>query len=308
MRFRSLLCSALALCCTPALWAADAQQVWAPGVSDETGWYDYNKQKLEGDFLGDTGLCWAYSASNVLAWWQHHNADKLTANNIVVPQNEQIVKTFVGVFKNTGGYTHAAYDWWINGGEDCELNKDVDKKDKEVLDLKDTSKVAMELGLTGFDIKDLAEGGLLKGIYDTPTNDFRLSGGVYYDAHAYAKLIIDALADGYALSLSAALGSASHSYTLWGVQYEETNGELMITKAWITNSDDEVYGLIEKNVKFGEGNNKPAGLYFDEGDNVIGATWGAIAGIRTTSVIPEPGTATLTLMALAGLALRRRRS
>ena len=305
MRLRTLLCSALALCCTPALWAAAAQQVWAPGVSAKTGWYDYNKQVQEGDYMGDTGLCWAYSASNVISWWQAQNADTLTASGVNVPQNEQIVKTFIGVFKNVGCWPSAAYEWYIKGGEDCELNKNADSyKDYGVLDLKDTSEVAMQLGLTGFDIKDLAEGGILKDVFkDSTTIIF----GVYYknNPFAFAEKIIQAIKDGYALSLSVDI---NHSYTLWGVEYEETDKGLMITKAWITDSDDvnnTGSGLVEKKIAYSE-KEGDSGLYFDEN---FGAVWENLAGIRTTAtLIPEPGTATLTLMALAGLALRRRRS
>jgi hypothetical protein len=303
MRLRTLLCSALALCCTPALWAA--QQVWAPGVSAEGGWYDYNKQVKEGDYLGDTGLCWAYSASNVISWWQAQNADTLTASGVNVPQKEQILNTFIGVFKNVGCWPSAAYEWYIKGGEDCELNKHADwYKDYGVLDMKDTSEVTMQLGLTGFDIKDLAEGGILKDVFKDSTTI--IFGALYKnDPFDLAEKIIQTIENGYALSLSVDI---NHSYTLWGVEYEETARGLMITKAWITDSDD-VYntgsGLLEKKIAYSEKEGS-SGLYFDEH---AGAVWENLAGIRTTAtLIPEPGTATLTLMALAGLALRRRRS
>ena len=307
---RSLLCTALALCFAPALWAEQFYQVWAPGVSEEGGWYDYNKTTLNEGYRADTGMCWAYSASNVIAWWQNHNADTLTANGITAPQNEQIVNTFVGVYKNIGFWPSAAYEWWIKGTGDLVTgnvneygsSNYVDWETIEPKD-KDTSAVEKELGLTGFNINTLANGGILKNAYkDLPLIIF----GVYYNNNPFdfAEAIIQAIKDGYALSLSV---DQAHAYTLWGVEYKEMDQGLMITKAWITDSDDlnnTGSGLVPKEVAYQVKEGTP-GLCFAEN---AGAVWANLAGIRTTQIMPEPSTSILTLMALAGLALRRRRS
>ena len=319
---RSLLCTALALCFAPSLWSA---QVWAPGVSEEEGWYDYNKAGINDGYTADTGMCWAYSASNVIAWWQEQNADSLTSSGVTVPQNEQIVKTFVGVFSNIGGVPSDGYSWYINGGVDNKLNAtetvkgedgqyktEYTYKDNKILDLKDTSAIEMQLGLTGFNIKDLANGGILKDVY---TDGITIIFGAHYinNPYDFGEKIIQTLSDGYALSLSVREG---HAYTLWGVEYENTDNGLMITKAWITDSDDinnTGSGLLEKSVGYSDKiDGFSTGIYFSEHQ---GLNWENLAGIRTSQVIlepdmpmvPEPSTATLSLLALAGLALRRRR-
>ena len=101
---------------------AQAAEAWAPGVSLDDGWVDYNKTAINAGYMADTNMCWAYSASNVITWWQNQNADTLTSSGVTVPQNEQIVKTFVGVFSNVGGVPSDGYSWYINGGDDNKLN------------------------------------------------------------------------------------------------------------------------------------------------------------------------------------------
>lgn len=44
--------------------------VWAQGVSQESGWYDANKNNND-DGDADDNMCYAASVSNLLAWWQN---------------------------------------------------------------------------------------------------------------------------------------------------------------------------------------------------------------------------------------------
>ena len=109
---------------------------------------------------------------------------------------------------------------------------------------------------------------------------------------------------GYALVLSA----NSHALTLWGVEYEEPANGIVITKARVTDSDDKTNQLVESSefsVKSGSDGNavamkQPA---YGEGTSFV---YDAISGMRTDVVIPEPSismvpeptTATLSLLAL----------
>ena len=123
---------------------------------------------------------------------------------------------------------------------------------------------------------------------------------------------------GMAVGLAADSGNLVHAVTLWGIEYTETDG---ITRLWLTDSDDAQYGYNEDDGLFSVGVTQRNGkLYFDEDDN----DWYADVNAQGVYVnhlyalnpaaasdwglpVPEPATATLSLMALAGLADRRRR-
>ena len=100
----------------------------------------------------------------------------------------------------------------------------------------------------------------------------------------------------------------AHAITLWGVEY--VNGEL--TRLWLTDSDDYYNdpGLFSADVTLDKDSHT---IYFDNDDLYPEKTY--IAAVysldpnesATWQMIPEPGTATLSLLALAGLATRRRR-
>ena len=105
-----------------------------------------------------------------------------------------------------------------------------------------------------------------------------------------------------------------HAITLWGVEYDE-DGELI--SLWITDSDDladeeegemtysekEKFTLIKVGITFDENDENKMWLT-DYNDDVY-----YIANVFAFNpkALPEPGTATLSLLALAALAARRRR-
>lgn len=95
-----------------------------------------------------------------------------------------------------------------------------------------------------------------------------------------------------------------------GAEYEISSKGYELTAVWLTNSDDinNAPELFCKDVvctyveKGGVGTGSVA---FDEN---MGATFTAVAGLRSEPrSVPEPASATLSLLALAGLACRRRR-
>ena len=84
-----------------------AAEVWAPGVSWEGGWYDFNKYAKGGNSNGTSGylkddslMCWAVSAANVIAWWQEQNSIKSEYDYSTIPQGKDVHQTFVAVFNN----------------------------------------------------------------------------------------------------------------------------------------------------------------------------------------------------------------
>ena len=127
--------------------------------------------------------------------------------------------------------------------------------------------------------------------------------------YSFTSSIVNALNQGYALSISVYNSGVAHAYTLWGVEYNVNDaGNYIITKAWLTDSDDgQATGrqntLVEKKVNH-QVKEVGSTLYFDE---QFGATWNYVDVMWTERTIPEPATATLSLLALTALAARRKR-
>ncbi len=104
------------------------------GVNEETGevegWYDADKRRNPDaeertglasaaddglpDARADDPMCYAASASNLIAWWQ--NSDKAIAS--AAPTDvDDIWNTYVrnNLDWGTGGTAHAAINWWLSG-------------------------------------------------------------------------------------------------------------------------------------------------------------------------------------------------
>ena len=272
-----------------------AAEAWAYGVSREGGWVDFDKDAVNKPYMDDEGMCWAAAASNVITWWEGHNAELLTSTNQPTHNAWDVYRL---VYLNIGGVPANAFNWWINGisrddygvaqyGFGSVMDADVYDNTKE------------------FDIQWYFDGGFLKDVYSTKENPITLAVG-NSDSYALCGRIVDALQSGYALVLSASM----HALTLWGVEYEETEQGTVITKAWVTDSDDYQNALVESSqfsVKSGPDGNAVAMKLptYSDGTSFV---YSAIAGMRTNiNIVPEPATGTLSLLALAVLVARRRR-
>lgn len=97
------------LCCA---WAvangAESNVHWAAGVSEQGGWYDFDKT-----FSGDKDMCWAAAASNVIAWWQDRNP--ILTFSAGAPVKDAVWSTVKGSFNNITGDPIDAFNWYYTG-------------------------------------------------------------------------------------------------------------------------------------------------------------------------------------------------
>lgn len=295
---------------------AFSAEVWAPGVSCEGGWYDFNKYSKGGTpssndsrMTDDGNMCWAASAANVIAWWQEQNnvTSEYTEMGRTIPQREDVYQTFVGVFENVGGNPAPAFQWWVDGTA-----------------VPGTRTVFGDEGgpaWTGIDGKTYYpdfyySGGLLTNSNYTSTPFYSISDDNPVtiadtklatngeNVRLQHKKIVEALASGYALSLEVNTNDGAvgeHAITLWGVEYTEAaNGDITLTKAYITDSDDYYSGIVEAGV------NEKGHLYGMKIGNGSYQITNA-NGLRTIA-IPEPSAfGLLAGLGAFALAVSRRR-
>lgn len=283
---------------------AQAEQVWVNGVTTESGWIDYDKSLSDDD---DDLLCWAASASCVLDYWQ-----SLYITSSAIPTGEDIWKRFKEVTNDQGGYAILGIQWWIGGDYAGKTNNTED--DRAAYSISSTS-VPIETDISQFGgyyweaIPD-TNGGKSEHLENFLHNSLflRSDAQVIVDNLLYAPMTLN-IRSNYGMY---------HAITLWGLEYEmKSDGFVGITSMWITDSDDYTTQLREITT-FKEGNSTL--LYLDYGDYDINTSderiqlWSYqyinVAESDTWDfqrLIPEPTTATLSLLALAGLAARRRR-
>lgn len=276
---------------------------WATGVTEQKGWYDVNKTR-EKDV--DDYMCYAASAANIIAWWQEES--KLISN---APKDaDTIWETYRAacLIPSTGGDPIGAMNWWVSG---------------------------VYMPMTAEEVQ--------RSIYYTHienTETLQTFGGYYHDEYGLTRGELQNLFDrlpsynesyfgmllergsGVSLTIAADDGPLAHAITLWGAEY--TDGTL--TKIWVTDSDDYEQALIPVDVftddvtgklYFNHADGAEIGYYRDITDgrgNPIDAIY--VSGLYALHafesddwqlVIPEPGTTAMSLLALAGLAMRRRR-
>lgn len=285
--------------------------VWAQGVSKEGGWYDAQKNDpYNGD--ADDYMCYAACAANQIAWWQNSAYGKNLSSSAPKDIND-IWQTYVNSNQvwDDGGDPASALNWWISGvyapTTEAEWERYYAEKFKEELPL--TLPVSNgyyfdQYGLTSQDLSDF--------IFDACFYGWSKDS----DAEVDFKELFES---GACISLTICFSDANlgHAITLWGVEYE--NGEL--TKLWLTDSDDywsTTPYLYSATVATGEDGKiyitgteydkyMKSGSYFGEGTYIDSVHAIMAPSSANWQTVPEPAAATLSLLALAALATRRRR-
>lgn len=230
--------------------------VFAEGVTLTSGWYDVNKLSKNG---GDINMCWAASASNIIEWWQDRYVaagNTLPAGAVTGPST----KSYDGI----GAYNLALMELYRD------LWKDNDKKgaytDQAVIWYFEGSNV-QKYASEGSCAQPNAAGGYYSSVWneilpkvyheyksDIFPNEFYDLISKEYNSYSswgngsgvsgtdqlkkFSDLVVEFMDRGV-VSLAITLnksGGLLHATTLWG--YEIDNATGMLTKIWITDSDD----------------------------------------------------------------------
>ena len=236
--------------------------VFAEGVTLTSGWYDVNK-KANGD-NGDINMCWAATSSNMIQWFQDRykaagktlpagavDGPGVTTYTNYGPYELELMSMFHSEWDNSrGGHMQEAIPWYfegkLNGGEFASPGSQAVPKTeggywKSIWDTEVFPYIyhgyenVIVPGVEGLDLKNL---------YITIFNNYYLWGnGTSYQGTErlaeFSKLVVESFKYGMAgltVNLGANLNAVSHAVTLWG--YEIDNATGLITRLWITDSDD----------------------------------------------------------------------
>ncbi len=309
-----LVCGAAAFSC------ASAEIIWVDGVSIENGWFDVNKSSTTN---ADDMMCYAASAANLIAWWQN----KLPGVPAGTPTHANAIwQEYVNAANNgasNGGNVASSLNWWLSGIYDP-LNEEEGARHAYGYWLAATYSELKAAKGYYFDQCNLTTQDLWNftsfnevdsGDYITIRHSYSCSSDLLKDWIQAGK--------GISLGLSHDNGQLAHAVTLWGMEYNDA-GDL--THLYITDSDDTRVGdVVSELVKLtvdkisetghiyfhSEKEQWQVGQYiytrtmYEEGTYIDEIYFLNPSAFVVT--IPEPATTTLGMLALAGLAGRRRR-
>jgi hypothetical protein len=170
-------------------------------------WHDANKTGT-----GDSNLCWAAAASNILDWAGY---DTAAYNN-----ETAIFTDFRSHWTNAAGLPKYGWEWYLNGVDSSPVGSDW----------------SHVINLAG-------EGG-----NNWPSVPFA---GVYHEEEQDAEAmsaVNSFLHSGYGVTLSIYSITGAHTLTCWGFDYDDAGGYQGV---WVTDSDDDSEnGLVPYTVSF----------------------------------------------------------
>ncbi|MBQ9758205.1 MAG: IdeS/Mac family cysteine endopeptidase [Opitutales bacterium] len=304
-----------------------AGSAWAPGVSTEKGWIDANKAHVPysaddayavggGTDLSmrDKSMCWAAQSANMLQYWQNmyvssgRTLPTGTPDGFVVGREDktrrqyQIFEHFISNWTDMGGSCEYGIPWYLCGGFFSDYPTDV---------------------LWSECFGGMEKGGFFKDIYASPSalnwGDYCLytytqsnSAYTFTNVQGFSSLLINCLEKqnavvGLNVYLTNDKGAQiKHALTVWGCDYDTAG---MITKVYLTDSDDGVVGLRTFALEDRNGNVYLSG-YSDSSDGYARIQDFSMLSVNKFLVsVPEPSVFSL-LAGLAGIffaGTRRRR-
>ena len=230
--------------------------VFADGVTVGSGWYDVNKVG-QGNINGDINMCWAASASNMIQWFQ----DRYVAMGGVLPSEAvsgadpdgiyelALMKMFHVEWDNSrGGHVEQAISWYfegvLQGGEYASPGSQAVPKTeggywKSIWESEISNSI-----YRGYEIVVVPDVIEYHNTYTACYNNYYIWGngsGIIGTERLeiFSSLVVECFRHGLAamaVNLSPNFISASHAVTLWG--YEIDNATGLLTRMWITDSDD----------------------------------------------------------------------
>lgn len=271
--FKRLLTFVLIAACVVSTSSLYGVSVLLDGVAEGDTRYD-SKKLFNGK---DDNLCWAFSVSNAIKYWQNSKS----AQGVEIPSgtplgiptadySSDITQTFVDNWENYGGEECNGFDWWFSGN--ISMPDDSGGITSESSGLKqDATGGSYWIGTP------YAEGTIsVEFVFDETENDYL----------ALTEVIDNAIENGWALTCGIYSDQGGHAITLWGYEMDEVTRE--VTGLWICDSDNEFIGnyMVELDWN-GDEFVWELGNSLSE-DDYTGWYLGDISILMAGSTVPEP--------------------
>ena len=231
--------------------------VFVDGVTVDSGWYDVNKMG-DGTLNGDINMCWAAASANMIQWWQ----DRYVAAGNSLPKSAVSGPGTVYVASAGREYELALMDMYHS-----EWNNDKGCHTAESIPWYFEGVNYGETASAGSQAYPLTDGGYWEDIWpevyphlyheytymfgwyvDLYTSEFTAyehwgNGTSLYGVERHRKFsdFIVQFVDRGIASMVITLnpnGGLHHATTVWG--YEIDNASGLVTRLWITDSDDQI--------------------------------------------------------------------
>lgn len=291
--------------------SAVAETLWVYGVSEHGGWYDADKT----DSKLDENKCWAAVSANLINWWQNQYQIPKTFDyglTYTIPDEDAVWAEYREKTKTVMSNVESGVDWWWNGGNtnnEFDNNPFTGSPKSPDCWVYYTYLCMPEMGIK----HNRAD--YLKIIEPESTD---------LSTYLYEALTTNDARKGIGINVGASQNASLHGVTMWGAEFDDNK---KLTALWLTDSDDNILnkvgengsavdlGLFKVNVEYTDKGLYLADYWYQEASIIESITvldaaatdaW-SMERIYLTSPIPEPTTATLSLLALSAMAARRRR-